>query len=78
MVQVTAIADSSSVFFYYDDWLDGKTKRARLQGAKEGAGGKHRYVVEVHTSDLKGAGTDANVSLVVFGDKVRRCWLTSG
>ncbi len=27
------------------------------------------YVVDVHTGDVRGAGTDANVFLTIFGDK---------
>ena len=28
-----------------------------------------RYTVTVHTSDIRGAGTDANVSCIIMGDK---------
>ena len=43
---------------------DGKV---RLEPGGQGAGGPVQYKVEVQTSDLRGAGTDANVTLVVFG-----------
>ena len=29
----------------------------------------HRYTVTTYTSDIRGAGTDANVSIKIFGDK---------
>lgn len=37
--------------------------------------GPTNYRVTVYTSDMRGAGTDADVYLVIYGDKVRdyRC-----
>ena len=43
--------------------------RATLKPAAPSDASIHNYVVQVVTSDLRGSGCDANVSLVIFGDK---------
>ena len=69
MVSVAAFSDGRETFFYHENWLQKEKLRARLKASAPGEGGKHKYVIEVMTSDIKGSGTDANVSIVVFGDK---------
>jgi hypothetical protein len=59
-------------------WLEPSKDPASLQqtllpdgAAAGGAGGLLQYEVVVHTSDVRGAGTDANVSIQLVGDKVK-------
>ena len=64
-------------------WLEPSKDPASLQqtllpegaAAAGGAGGLLQYEVVVHTSDVRGGGTDANVSIQLVGDKVRSDWL---
>ena len=61
---------------FWCDRLVEKNAPVTLEPGGTAAHGRHRYVVEVLTSDIKGSGTDANVKIVIFGDKgdtVRRC-----
>ena len=57
------------------DWLDpakGAASLQRVLSCEGGAGPVEAlvaYGVAVTTSDLRGAGTDANVMLQIFGDK---------
>jgi hypothetical protein len=68
-VQVTNLSTNDSTFFVANRWLDSKNgKRVTLE-AGSAADVEHSYEVTVHTSDLRGSGTDANVSIVVYGDK---------
>ena len=69
LVAVASVADGRETLFYHDNWLRKGSLRATLKAALPGEGGKHQYVVEVLTSDIKGSGTDANMSIVVFGGK---------
>lgn len=57
-------------FRFAKDEDDGLIERELIAG-EEG----HRlvYVVQVHTGDKAGAGTDANVFIVLSGDKVFQC-----
>ena len=69
MVSVTNLGDGKKIFFHHNNWLDGKNLRATLKPAAPSDASIHNYVVQVVTSDLRGSGCDANVSLVIFGDK---------
>jgi hypothetical protein len=70
MVSVAAVSDlESEIYFHHDDWLDGKKPSVKLSVEDPSPKATCRYVVETLTSDLKGAGTDARVSLVLFGEK---------
>ncbi|GFR41097.1 hypothetical protein Agub_g1741 [Astrephomene gubernaculifera] len=55
-------------FMMCNDWLKGACER-RLEPGKVPANGICTYRVVVTTSDLRGAGTDADVSMQLFGDK---------
>lgn len=74
-VEVTHSGLNKTYVFPCNDWLR-KTKEAGLAGCcktlRQGgdvAGGPTQYRVTVVTSDLKGAGTDSNVSVVLYGSK---------
>ncbi|PNH12713.1 Lipoxygenase y domain-containing protein 1 [Tetrabaena socialis] len=64
-VEVTHMNSKARQFFYYDDWISGDKRRVQLVPGK--AGGSNAYKVRVKTSDIRGAGTDANVTLAMFG-----------
>uniref|UniRef100_A0A7S1X4Z9 PLAT domain-containing protein n=1 Tax=Tetraselmis chuii TaxID=63592 RepID=A0A7S1X4Z9_9CHLO len=56
--------------FPCDAWLDKKHGMSRVLSPgrpRESSG--CTYKLEIKTSDVKGAGTDANVSVIIFGDK---------
>ena len=69
MVSVANLGDGQKIFFHHDNWLDDKNLRVTLKPAAPSDASIHNYVVQVVTSDLRGGGCDANVSLVIFGDK---------
>ena len=49
---------------------DGLIERDLYPGTEEECGKQDmQYTAEVFTSDMRGAGTDADVSLVLFGDQ---------
>ncbi|GFH09152.1 uncharacterized protein mot51, partial [Haematococcus lacustris] len=59
--------------FYYNGWLskDEPPYKLEVELFPEGSDKPPlcRYTITTYTSDLRGAGTDANVSAIVFGDK---------
>lgn len=55
-------------FMMHNDWLKGAAE-VRLAPGKVPEGGPCTYRVVVTTSDLRGAGTDANVTMQLFGAK---------
>ena len=60
-------------FFPCNAWLEKETSRRTLspgaEGATAGAAGEPvQYRVTVHTTDCRGAGTDSDISCVVYGD----------
>ena len=67
-------AGQKPLVFNCDDWLDstvgdGQTSRTLFpQGVKDVKSRMCRYKVDVFTSDIRGAGTDANVSIELFGE----------
>ncbi|KXZ56858.1 hypothetical protein GPECTOR_1g774 [Gonium pectorale] len=64
-VEVTHMNTKLRQFFYYDDWITGDKRRVQLVPGK--AGSSNTYKVRVKTSDIRGAGTDSNVTLAMFG-----------
>lgn len=52
--------------FTCNDWLKGICEKKLQLGA--GAGGMCTYRVVVTTSDVRNAGTDADVSIVMYGE----------
>lgn len=79
-VEVVNTVRSTSVVFPCARWLDGKADPMSLtqtllpRGADGSSPELLAYEVVVYTSDVKNAGTDANVAIEIVGDKVRRCW----
>ena len=69
MVTVANLGDGEKIFFHHNDWLQDKNLRVTLKPAAPGDASMHNYVVQVVTSDIRGSSCDANVSLVIFGDK---------
>ncbi|KAG1672531.1 hypothetical protein FOA52_002840, partial [Chlamydomonas sp. UWO 241] len=67
-VDVFNPATQRTYCFPCNEWLEGDDCKKTLM-AGQAAGGKHTYKVEVKTSDVRGAGTDSNVSIQVFGTK---------
>eukprot|EP00798_Chlamydomonas_sp_ICE-L_P018432 gene18432-24908_t len=66
-------ATQRTYYFPCDAWLE-ETKAEGIDGCKKvlleggaGAAAKSKYKVEVKTSDVRGAGTDADISIQVFG-----------
>lgn len=60
--------------FHYNGWLSKSDPPYKLSvelhpTAEAGQGALCRYNIVTYTSDMRGAGTDASVSCVVFGDK---------
>ncbi|KAK3253157.1 hypothetical protein CYMTET_37584 [Cymbomonas tetramitiformis] len=73
-VEVVAQSTQQTVFFPSKQWFDAKQGDRKIERTIDAVSnkpnaGKTSYKLEVHTSDLKNAGTDANVSVVVFGNK---------
>ncbi|KAF6256823.1 hypothetical protein COO60DRAFT_1640423 [Scenedesmus sp. NREL 46B-D3] len=76
-VEVVCISSGQSCVFHHNGWLcrsdpPHKTEVELLPVAAaggDGALGLCRYSIVVYTSDVRGAGTDANVSCVISGDK---------
>ncbi|KAG2501257.1 hypothetical protein HYH03_001064 [Edaphochlamys debaryana] len=58
-------------YFYCGQWLDKRTGLEKILFASDSdpRGSLHTYTMTVHTSDVSGAGTDANVSCEMFGTK---------
>jgi hypothetical protein len=72
-VSLSCFALSNSVlqkryFMMCNDWFKGASER-KLEPGKVPENGICTYRVVVHTSDLRGAGTDANVTMQLFGAK---------
>ena len=73
-IEVKRLTKSDKVTtFICNHWLDSKSKKSStvtLVGEVEGSKllSKSGYEVSVVTSDVRGAGTDANVSLIIFGE----------
>eukprot|EP00775_Hariotina_reticulata_P001782 gene1782-2116_t len=58
------------VHYQFNDWVKGnKRTEVKLLPGSQAAAGTTTYKVCVTTSDIRGAGTDANVSFVLFGEK---------
>lgn len=55
--------------FPFNDWLKGSSVRQEIRAAGAPAAGRVNFRVAVTTSDVRGAGTDANVALVLYGEK---------
>eukprot|EP00798_Chlamydomonas_sp_ICE-L_P018433 gene18433-24909_t len=54
-------------FFLYDDWINDQRRRVQLKPGKVGE--NNSYKVTVKTSDIRGAGTDSNITFQLFGMK---------
>ncbi len=72
-VEVTNQTTGERASFYADTWLDAKAGTSTLllepaTGPGAAAGSKNRYKVSVQTADKRGAGTDADVSVVLMGE----------
>ena len=68
-VEVVNMATGNRFYFPVDDWFSKKDglERELLPADAATVGKKHKYKVVVYTSDLRGAGTDANVFATIFG-----------
>lgn len=70
-VDVAEMATGETSSFVCGDWLSPTSKpvpnRMVLELGRAAADGKHLWTVTVVTSGLRGAGTDANVSICIFG-----------
>ncbi|XP_077976546.1 lipoxygenase homology domain-containing protein 1-like isoform X1 [Styela clava] len=69
--RVVLLTSSQRVYFACGEWLSDDDQLYRdLVGSDDatGVGKKNQYTVTVFTGDIRGAGTDANVSLTLFGD----------
>lgn len=71
VLQITNKARSRTWFFYCGQWLDKKSGLERTLQASDTdpRASLVTYTLTVHTSDVKGAGTDANVCCEMFGVK---------
>jgi len=65
--ELTHMNSQTRKYFPYGDWLKKSHKRVTLTAGAAGA--KVQYKVVVKTSDLRGAGTDSNVSIVMNGER---------
>ncbi|KAG2450199.1 hypothetical protein HYH02_000301 [Chlamydomonas schloesseri] len=64
-VEVTHMNTRDVKTFWYDDWITSDKRRVQLVPTKKGD--SNVYKISVKTSDIRGAGTDANVKLTMFG-----------
>ncbi|CAG9464667.1 unnamed protein product [Pedinophyceae sp. YPF-701] len=68
---VEVVDMQSNVTYFFPNrhgWLDKKQQRVVLPRGLPGEEAKARFKVVVTTSDIRGAGTDANVALNLFGE----------
>ena len=63
----TSPLSGNRAFFLYDDWLTGDKRRVQLVPGRIGE--NNTYKVVVRTSDVRGAGTDSNITICMFGTK---------
>lgn len=80
--EVTDEATGKTYFFPCNQWFDAKvgdkkTER-ELTVADPGSSAPVMYKLTVHTSDIKGAGTDADVAVEIFGRATTGTATTSG
>ena len=72
-VEILNVSTGQQARFYYNGWLskDEPPYQIEVELTVEGEDRPppHRYTVTTYTSDIRGAGTDANVSVKIFGDK---------
>ena len=72
-VEILNVSTGQQARFYYNGWLskDEPPYQLEVELTVEGEDRPppHRYTVSTYTSDIRGAGTDANVSIKMFGDK---------
>eukprot|EP00873_Tetraselmis_striata_P010472 jgi/Tetstr1/430736/TSEL_020527.t1 len=70
-VEVTELATGKTHYFDCREWLDAKhgTSRELRPAAADPRANLCKYKVAVKTSDVRGAGTDANVHIVVYGER---------
>lgn len=80
-VEVTDTLRNKTIVFPCGQWLDPGDMASLTQtllplGVDGALGSLVQYEVSIYTSDLRGAGTDDNVSIELLGDKVRLAWGT--
>lgn len=71
-MEVTDDATGTSYYFACGQWFDrkegdGLVERTLVASKPDPAAEKCAYKVTVHTSDMKFAGTDANVAIEIIG-----------
>ena len=70
MVEVVDKVTNAKTSFWCDDWIAKNTPKVMTPSSGASAAhGRHRYKITVRTSDDRGSGTDANVWIVVYGEK---------
>jgi hypothetical protein len=72
--QVIHMNTGARTFFLCEDWVNNKKRRVQLVPGK--VSDANVYKVVVRTSDIRGAGTDAGITLAIFGEqdgKVSSC-----
>lgn len=80
-VEVEHVNTGERIFFVYRGWVNGTKPRVQLvpSSAEELAKAqKAPYKIVVRTSDLRGAGTDANVDITLFGKDASGKMVDSG
>ena len=72
-VEILNVSTGQQARFYYNGWLSKDEPPYQLEVELTVEGDErptpHRYTVTTYTSDIRGEGTDANVSIIMFGDK---------
>ncbi len=70
-MQITNKQRKKTWYFYCGQWLDRRTGVEKILFASDTdpRDSLVTYTVTTHTSDIKGAGTDANVCVEMFGTK---------
>lgn len=66
-VEVTHVNSSASYTFHHGDWLQPGKAADRVELLPGSAPDKTMYKIAVYTSGVRGAGTDANVRVTLFG-----------
>lgn len=54
-------------YFPCNEWLEKESCKKTLKPGSEADGGPVQYRVTVHTTDCRGAGTDSDISCIVYG-----------
>lgn len=69
-VEITDTVRNTTTVFPCEEWVEKETKTLFPRGVDGAKGAALQYEVTVFTSDIRGAGTDDNITLQLAGEQV--------